>query len=309
MVDAEADGGDGVHQPTEGAAEDPEAETRPRAPLDAAPCGEPGAERHHALEADVHDARPLAVQAAEPGEEDRRAEDQHRGERARGGQGDGVELLGQDHEHQERDQQHGDREPPLAHQPAVEVVDRLDGRRDDWTGRRRQRGDAHARRPRGRGHPGFGRRLLVLEPFGGLTHLGRGGQATHDGEGDHRRQHDRALHDRHDLRLDAGQLETAGRVVEEPEEQRADRHPDWVVLAEQGDGDAIEPEAGREGLVVEVVVPISTGNPMSPAIAPLISIVTMTIRFGFTPDVRAAFGLSPLPAGRSRSGCAASPAQ
>ena len=72
VVDAEGDGGQREQQPAERPADGAADERRPRTPVPAGPTGEPGAEDHHALEADVHDADPLGEQAAEPGEEDRR---------------------------------------------------------------------------------------------------------------------------------------------------------------------------------------------------------------------------------------------
>ncbi len=67
MVDAEGHRGDGMQDAAKHAADDAEGDTGPRAPLIAGPGSEPGAEDHHAFEADVDDARALGPQAAEAG--------------------------------------------------------------------------------------------------------------------------------------------------------------------------------------------------------------------------------------------------
>src|SRR5205085_12368578 len=70
VVDAEGDGGQAEEQTAEGTADAAPDERRPRPPHVPGPTGEPGAQDHHALEADVHDPGPLGPQATEASEED-----------------------------------------------------------------------------------------------------------------------------------------------------------------------------------------------------------------------------------------------
>ena len=76
-----------VQQATEGAEQHAADQRRGPAPLVAGPAGAPGAEDHHALEADVDHAGAFGEQPAEGGQPDRHGEQQRRGHRRRRGQG------------------------------------------------------------------------------------------------------------------------------------------------------------------------------------------------------------------------------
>ena len=87
VVDAEGDGGDRVQQTAERAAERCRRSTPSQGPdWSAGPGAEPGAEDHHAFEADVDDARPLGPQAAETGEADRHGQLERGADLAGGGE-------------------------------------------------------------------------------------------------------------------------------------------------------------------------------------------------------------------------------
>ncbi|GAA3297561.1 hypothetical protein GCM10020295_30640 [Streptomyces cinereospinus] len=138
MVDVEGDGHDGVQQAAERAAEDADQDTGPRPPLEAGPGAEPGAEDHHAFEADVDDARALGPQAAQTGEADRH------GELERGGHlADVGDAVGAGDDADERGQGQGSGDDQ-----------QQDGPRQAAAGRRRglQRGLVDVGRGDGGGH-------------------------------------------------------------------------------------------------------------------------------------------------------------
>src|SRR5690606_31091699 len=74
-------------------------DARPRAPLEPGPGAEPGAEDHHAFEADVDDPRALGPQTAESGEADRNGECQRTADLA-----DGGDVVGAADDADQRDQ-------------------------------------------------------------------------------------------------------------------------------------------------------------------------------------------------------------
>ena len=111
MVDAEDDRRDGVHEAAEHAHHDRAGDAGPGAVVVAEVAGTPGAEDHHALEADVDDAGPLRPEAAETGEHDRDDGDQGRGDRAARDQVVGAGDLLQQREPEQQPEERGG-EPP-----------------------------------------------------------------------------------------------------------------------------------------------------------------------------------------------------
>ena len=90
-----------------------------------------------------------------------------------------------------------------------------------------------------------------------------GGQlvAPDDLVGDDHGQHDRPLHDQHDLPRHTHVVQGQRGLVEERPEQRPERHPDGVVAAQQRDGDAGEPVARRGVQRVREVSAEQLGQP------------------------------------------------
>ena len=111
-------------------------------------------------------------------------------------------------------------------------------------------GDAHfvtSSRCSGLGAPQLLRDSLLLEADA---------VPAHELVGDHDREHDDALGDRHDVRGDADQdLQGVGLLVEVGEQQGAQGDADRVVAPEQGDRDAGEAQPGLERRAVDVRVP------------------------------------------------------
>ena len=83
VVDAEGHRGDRVQQPAQGAEQDAAHQGGPPAPLVAGETGPPGAEDHHALEADVDHTGALGEQTAQGGQPDRHRQQQRRRHRRR----------------------------------------------------------------------------------------------------------------------------------------------------------------------------------------------------------------------------------
>ena len=112
----------------------------PGAPLVAGPAGAPGADDHHALEADVHHAGALGPEPAEPGHADRHRQ----GERGAGCPAGGEVVRAGDHpDDAQQEDQAGDRDQRQRH-----------------SGRRQPT----AQRPRGPSPGGTGATVLVLMP-------------------------------------------------------------------------------------------------------------------------------------------------
>ena len=105
VVDAEGDGGDGVDQAAERAAEDAGQRRGPGAVLPADPAGRERAEHHHAFEADVDHAGPLGPQSAQTRQADRYGGAQRGAELAGGGE---VPGAGDGPQRGDRDQADGD---------------------------------------------------------------------------------------------------------------------------------------------------------------------------------------------------------
>jgi hypothetical protein len=85
-VDTEGDGRKGMQQAAEGTTDESGHERGQWSPAPPGEAGPPDTEHHHALEADVDDAGPLADQAAEAGQGDGEGEPHHRIDGARRGE-------------------------------------------------------------------------------------------------------------------------------------------------------------------------------------------------------------------------------
>jgi hypothetical protein len=91
VVDPERHGGERMQQAAEGAADRTGQDARPGiAELERAPGPGPGAQDHHALEADVDHAGPLGPQSAETGQADRHGQRDGGVDRSRRGEVDGA---------------------------------------------------------------------------------------------------------------------------------------------------------------------------------------------------------------------------
>ena len=237
----------GVQQPAEGAEQHPADERGRPAPLVAGPAGAPGAEDHHALEADVDDAGALGEQPAQRGQPDRHGEQQGGGHRRRRRQ----RLLAADRpDGRENSDERAGAAATSAAGPAAAGEQR--GDRPPAGRLRCRQGRAHActswrasvdppaaasgraRRPGRRPRP---RPCRARRP---------GGHPPGDLVGDDHGEHDRALEDRHHRRREVGDLQRHQRPVEEGEQQRGQRDAAGLVAAEQRHRDAEEAEAGGE---------------------------------------------------------------
>ena len=260
VVDRERHRGDGVQQPAERAEHRPADHRGPRPPLVAGPGRAPGAEDHHALEADVDHAGAFGPQPAQPGQQDRQQQ-QHRGLRgaARGelelpGQGGGDR---QDHHARPR------RSAPSGPTGAARAGG---GRR--WR-RPRRAGPGRAPRwscrtpcrPGPATSPAGGRRGQVAQLGGHPALLGGHLVAPDDLVGHHHRQHHGPLHDQHDLPRHPDVVQGQRRLVQEGPQQRAERDAQRMVAAQQRDRDAGEAVALRRGQRVGVVAAEQLGQP------------------------------------------------
>ena len=200
----------------------PHSECRPGAPQPAGPSGEPGAEDHHALEADVHDAGPLGPQAAQAGQEDGRRRADGGGE---GGPARHVRRVG------DRCGRRTARAwPPPPGPPGAPSGDEPSQRSRPARSRCSDGGDgAHVTAP-------AGSRLGAARAHGAgrVPDGGGGGEAAHDLEGDDGRQQQRPLQDLDDLLGHADR----GQRLPRPFERRPH---------DGGDGDAARGCCARAG--------------------------------------------------------------
>ena len=152
LVGAQVDGEERVQQPEQPAGGHADEDARdPVAGLVGTPDAPEGAHEHHPLEADVHDPAPLREDAAERPVDERRREDEHRGDERRPREDDlevvdtrPTRKIGAP-QPQEADD---DRAPARAHRPGTRRVDPCPGARGPRGGPARRdcgRGRAAAR--------------------------------------------------------------------------------------------------------------------------------------------------------------------
>ena len=262
-------------RPPARAAGDPDGDAPPRPVLPRAPRPEPGPEDHHPLEADVHDAAALGVEAAEGGQQDRHGEARGSAPKVPNEVSSGLSVTWRTIERTRKSMPatiSQRREParPGARRPARRPGCRTrarDGRRASPPSPPPSPASLMPvlppRQSAGPGSPMSGVFSADQAPLLGLD------QPLDQLVGDHHREDDDALHDHHDLLGDVLEVEDLGAAVEEGEQQRADGDADRVVAPEQGDGDAGEARARWRSRARSCGrTRAACGMPTSPATAP-----------------------------------------